>query len=118
MKKYLITYPDGTTKECSAVLHQSFLCIETQVEAGWITYKKRTNPDPFDDDEPEYETAHRPKYRTEYKPLFNRAALVADGKMSAAETVVRKPCFADYRGWERYFLTVGENIGGAIITEI
>jgi len=117
MQKFLITYPDGTTKEVSAVLHQGVLCNPRSMPDGYEFYRKRTNPDSFDDDEPEYETKRRQKYKQVFIPIFNGRALDADGKLAQAVKMARKNSFADYRGWEKYFLSLGENIGRVTITE-
>jgi len=116
--KFKITYADGTTKEANAELHQGVLCLPTNIPDGYEFYKRRTNPDPFDDDEPEYETKRRTKYRKDYKPFLNRSLLIKNGKLQAAEKVAKKNEFNDYRGWEEYFLRPGENPGGLKIEAI
>jgi hypothetical protein len=116
--KFRITYKDGTTKEVNAALHAGYLCIPTFISDGFEYYKKRVNYDPWDDDEPEYETKRRTKYRNDYKPFLNRAALIADGKLKDAEKLAKQSTFAAYKGWEKYFLHVGENFGGSIIESL
>jgi hypothetical protein len=118
MAKFRITYQDGSSKEINAELHQGCLCIKTTVDDGFEYYRRRVNCDPYDDDEPEYETKRRKKYSNDFKPYLNRALLLTDGKMQAAERLSKKNRFSDYAGWEKYFLRGGENEGGLYIEAI
>lgn len=119
MKKYKINYPDGSAKEINAVLHKGFLCRQTVVQNGWRFVKKRTNYDPWDDDEPEYETKRVRNYDTEHIPFLNRAALEKAGRFGEAQRVAKTAQrFHQYKDLQPFFFTVGENACGIVIGEI
>ena len=119
MKSYKITYSDNSFKTFNAIEHNGALCSQFLVADGFEFRKRRTNPDPFDDDEPEYETYKKAKYRTEYKPFLNRTALSTDGKMTELKKLVKKATrFSEYLPYSFYFLRVGENLSGINIQPV
>jgi hypothetical protein len=115
---FKIKYPDGSTKEISAFLFNGFLCRQVSVQKGFKFVKKRTNPDPYDDCEAEYETVRKPNYETDFLPFFNRTALEQSGKMGEVQKLAKRAkTFSDHKGYEKYMFKIGENEGGVIVEE-
>lgn len=119
MTEYLITYPDGSQNKVSATVHNGVLCHKITVQKGYKTIKRRTNPDPLDDYEPEYETVRVKNFEAEYIPFLNRTELENYSMFEAARELSRKAKgFADFAKLEKFMLRVGENPGGINIKEV